>query len=40
MTLDFGNRSIKPMMKVSMPPALGPKSLVTNKIFSETAGSD
>ena len=37
--LDFGNRSINPMMKVSMPPARGPKSLVTNKVLSETASS-
>jgi hypothetical protein len=26
-----GRRSIKPMTKVSIPPARGPKSLVTNK---------
>lgn len=32
-------RSIKPIMKVSIPPARGPKSLVTKRIGLETTSS-
>ncbi|MEY5018280.1 MAG: hypothetical protein RJB54_198, partial [Actinomycetota bacterium] len=35
-----GLRSIKPMTKVSIPPARGPKSLVTKRTGLETSSSN
>ena len=35
-----GLRSIKPITKVSIPPARGPKSLVTNRTGLETTSSN